>query len=55
MQTKFLADDLDLLVSGVCPVCGEPDHLTQHDAWNYRVRLWLEVHHCGRRVVRVGE
>jgi hypothetical protein len=35
MQTKLLADDLDLLVAGVCPECGEPGRLVQQDDSNY--------------------
>ena len=35
MQTQYLADDLDLLVSGVCPECGESGRLVQQDEWDY--------------------
>jgi hypothetical protein len=48
MQTKLLADDLDLLVSGVCPMCREPDRLIQHDAWNYECG-------CGWKFTIVGD
>ena len=35
MQTLLSSDDLDLLTWGVCPECGEPYHLVEHDETHY--------------------
>lgn len=48
MQAQLLADDLDLLVSGVCPECGEPGRLIEDDEGHYRCP-------CGWRFTVVGD